>query len=302
MKRLLSVILICAVMMFSGCNNRENKVTPPFFKVVDGETGGVVYMLGTMHVGADNTVYPDEVWTALGESDVLAVELDLQALEANAAELAEAMRIMELDNCTAEEYIGGDYAEIREWFEKKGIYNEVYESYIPAVWSSMQSNKLAEDCGYKSALGTDRAMLTYAKKHNKEIYEIESIAGQYRVNANEGRDLQIYMLTEAVRTDYDTQKQQMNDLYSAWADGDIAALEEMLYADVPPEELAEQYAQFYFEMYENRQRKMAEYVLGELKNGGKAFVAVGALHFAAAPDIIDIVEQAGYTVERIGGN
>lgn len=288
-------------MLFSGCKNSENKVTPPFFKVVDGETGGVVYMLGTMHVGLDNTVYPAEVYKALDESDVVAVELDLQALEANAAELNEAMQIMMLNDCTAAEYIGDDYAEIRDWFKKKGLYNEVYERYIPAVWSSMQSNKLAEDCGYKTELGTDRMLLTYAKKHNKQIYELESAAEQYQVNANEGKELQIYMLTETVRTDYDIQKQQMNQLYSAWAGGDITALEDMLSADEPPEELAEQYAQFYFEMYENRQRKMAEYVLGELKNGGRAFVAVGALHYVAAPDIIDIVEQAGYTVERIGG-
>ena len=299
MKRLFSVFLICAVLLFSGCGNSENKVAPPFFKVVDGETGGVVYMLGTMHVGLDNTVYPDEVYKALDESDVLAVEIDLQELEANTAELAEAMRIMMLKDCTAEEYIGGDYEEIREWFGKKGLYNKVYDNYMPVVWSSLQSNKLAEDCGYKTEFGTDRMLLTYAKKHGKQIYEIESVSEQYQVNADEGRELQIYMLTEAVRTDYDIQKQQMNDLYSAWSGGDIAALEGMLAADEPPEELSEQYTQYYFGMYENRQKKMAEYILGELKNGGRAFVAVGALHYAAAPDIIDIVEQAGYTVEKI---
>ena len=302
MKRLFSVIIICAVMLFSGCGrseNSENTVTPPFFKAVDKETGGVVYMLGTMHVGTEGAVYPDEVYKALDESDILAVELDVQELEANAAELTEAMQIMMLKGCTAEEYIGEDYAEVRKWFVEKGLYNMVYDYYIPAVWSSMLSTKLAEDAGYKSELGTDRVLLTYAKEHNKEIYEIESAAEQYQVNANEGRELQVYMLVEAVRTDYDVQIQQMNDLYSAWASGDITALEDMLAADEPPEELAEQYDRFCFEMYENRQKKMAEYVTDSLKNGDKAFVAVGAMHYAAAPDIIDYVEQAGYTVNKI---
>ncbi len=59
MKRLFSVILLCAVMLFSGCGKPENMVTPPFFKVVDKETGGVVYMLGTMHVGTENAVYSE---------------------------------------------------------------------------------------------------------------------------------------------------------------------------------------------------------------------------------------------------
>lgn len=300
MKRLFSVILLCAVMLFSGCGRTENEVRPPFFKVVDKETGGVVYMLGTMHVGTENAVYSDKVYKALDEINVLAVELDLQELEANTAELAEAMQIMMLKDCTAAEYIGEDYSEIREWFIDKGLYNMVYDYYIPAVWSSMLSNKLADDAGFSSDFGTDRMLLTYAKEHNKEIYEIESAAEQYQINANEGKELQIYMLTQTVRTDYDVQIQQMKDLYYAWASGDIEALEGLLSTDEPPEELVEQYEQFYFEMYENRQEKMAKYVTDTLKNGEKAFVAVGAMHYAATPDIIDYVEQAGYTVEKIG--
>lgn len=296
MKRLLAVILICAVMLFSGCDTPESKVTPPFFKVVDSKTGGVAYLLGTMHVGVADTVYPDEVYAALDECGVLAVELDLFALEANAAELAEAMKIMECDGCTAEEYMGEDYAEIRKWFVDNRLYNINFDRYIPAVWSSMMSMKLADDCGYSSEYGTDRALLTYAKKQGKTIYEIESAAEQYQINANEQPELQTYMLLSSVRTDYETQKQQMNDLYTAWAGGDIAALEGMLAEDEPPEELAEAYEQFYFEMYENRQRKMAEYIVESLKNGDKVFVAVGALHFAAEPDILDFLAEEGYNV------
>lgn len=300
MKRLFSIILLCAVMLFSGCGRPENEVRPPFFKVVDKETGGVVYMLGTMHVGTEDAVYSDKVYKALDESDILAVELDVQELEANTTELIEAMQPMMLNGMTAKDYIGEDYAEIRDWFTEKGLYNMVYDYYIPAVWSSMLSNKLADDAGFSSDFGTDRLLLTYAKEHDKEIYEIETAAEQYQINANEGRELQIYSLLETVRTDYDVQIQQMKDLYSVWANGDIAGMEELLSADEPPEELVEQYEQFYFEMYENRQEKMAKYVTDTLKSGGKAFVAVGALHYAAAPDIIDNVEEAGYTVEKIG--
>lgn len=299
MKRFFSVILVFAVMLLSGCEDSETAITPPFFKVVDNETGGVVYMLGTMHVGLENAVYPDEVYKALDECDVLAVELDLFALEANTTELAEAMRIMELDGMTAGEYIGGDYEEIRDWFTEKELYNTAYEKYIPAVWSSMLSNRIAEDAGYGTDFGTDRVMLAYAKAHNKEIHELETVAEQYRINANEGRELQIYILLEAVRTDYDVQIRQMKDLYSAWADGDITALESMLSEDEPPAELAEQYGQFYSEMYENRQRKMAEYIIGELESGKKTFVAVGALHYAAVPDIPDFLAEAGYHAEAV---
>lgn len=288
-------------MLFSGCGKPENEVDPPFFKVADKETGGVVYMLGTMHVGTEETVYPDKIYKALDDSDVLAVELDLQRLEADTEELTAAMQLMMLKGTTAAAYIGEDYAEIRDWFVEKGLYNWSFNYYIPAVWSSMLSTKIAEDAGLSTELGTDRMLLTYAKEHDKDIYEIETAAEQYQINANEGKELQIYMLLETVRTDYDVQIQQMKELYSVWANGSITELENILASDNPPEELAEQYGRFYFEMYENRQRKMADYVIGELENGKKTFVAVGALHYAAEPDIIDFLEQAGYTVERIDG-
>lgn len=298
MKRLFSVILLLFAITLSGCGKPENRVAPPFFRVTDSETGGTVYLLGTMHVGLENTVYPDGVYAALDECNRLAVEIDLFALEENASELAKAMRLMECES-TAEEYMGADYAEIRDRVKELGIYNAAYDRYIPAVWSSALANRLAEDCGYRSEFGTDRALLTYAGKNGLRIDELETAAEQYAVNAAEPPELQMYMLLDAVRTDYGVQKQQMNDLYSAWAAGDTAALETMLTADEPPKELSAQYAEFYTAMYENRQRKMADYIVEVLKSGEKAVVAVGAMHYAAAPDIPDLLAEAGYQAEDL---
>lgn len=297
MKRLFSVFLLLFVITLSGCGAPENRVTPPFFKVTDEDTGGVAYLLGTMHAGLKNTVYPDTLYAALNECGTLAVEIDLLALDKNASEVAEAMKIMECES--AEEYMGADYAEIRARFKELGMYSAAYDRYIPAVWSSVLANRLAADCGYSSDLGTDRELLTYAKKNKLNIVELETAAEQYSVNAAEPPELQMYMLLESVRTDYDIQKRQMNDLYAAWAAGDTDALEAMLTADEPPDELAAQYAVFYSAMYENRQRKMADYIIEVLKEGRKTVVAVGAMHFAAAPDIPDFLEQAGYRVESL---
>jgi len=65
-----------------------------------------------------------------------------------------------------------------------------------------------------------------------------------------------------------------------------------------PDEIAEDYKKYYSEMYEKRQEKMAEYVVKALKNGEKVFVVVGAAHYFAAPDILDFIEKAGYSVEK----
>ena len=294
-KRLFPILVVLIITLSVGCGKSENRVSPPFFTVTDSETGGVVYMLGTMHVGLPNTVYSDEVFTALDECETLAVELDIQALESNTEELLSAMELLQCDS--AEDFLGDDYAEIKDFFVKKRIYSANLNGYIPTVWSSTLSNKLAADCGYSSEYGTDRALLTYAKKNGIAIHEIESAAEQYRMNASEPRELQCYMLKSAVETDYELQKEQMKELYRVWSTADSAAIEQMLSDEGVPEELTEQYAEYYFAMYESRQRKMADYALETLRSGKKAFIAVGAMHYYAAPDIIDFLEDEGYTVD-----
>ena len=298
MKKVISLVLVAVIVLFSGCRAPENKVTPPFFKITDPETGGVVYLLGTMHVGVKNTVYPDEIYEALDECEALAVEIDLQALEADQQRLLNAMKLLECKGETAEDYLGDDYSDIKKFFRKNGIYGSSLEGYIPSVWSSMLSNKLAGDCGYQSQYGTDRAMLTYAKKHSIEIIELETVEEQYQMNADEPRELQIYSLVSTVQTEYKKLTEQMKELYSAWSTNDGAAIEKMLSEEDVPEELSEAYAEYYFAMYENRQEKMAEFIEKTLENGGKCVVAVGAMHCFATPDILDFLD--GKIIESVG--
>lgn len=302
MKKILSLLLVGVIMLFSGCKTPKNRVKPPFFKITDPDTGGVVYLLGTMHVGKANTVYPDEIYAALNECSTLAVELDLQALEADQPHLNNAMKILECKNGSAADYLGEDYDEIKKFFQEKQLYSSNLNAYIPAMWSSMLSNKLASDCGYSSKYGTDRAMLTYAKKHSMKIVELESAEEQYQINANEPPELQIYSLKSSIQTDYEILKDQMKKLYRAWSENDSAALESMITEEEIPEGLEEEYAQYYYDMYEGRQKKMAAYIAEALKNGDKVFVAVGAMHCYAPPDILDFLEGKAVIEEiKFGG-
>lgn len=302
MKRILPVFLVISVLLFSGCSSKKEKpnVAPPFFKVTDSETGGVAYMLGTIHVGKDATIYPEEIYAALDESSVLAVELDLQRLDENPDEISEAMKLFEYAEGDARGCMGEDYDMIREALEIQFAYSENLETYMPYVWTSMYLGQVTSECRLNAGFGTDRAMLAYAKKHSKEIYEIETIMEQYTVNANTPIELQLFMLKDAV-SDYRGQVEELNALYDTWKYGDFEGIEKLIDDGEIPDELKDDYKKYYDEMYTFRQEKMADYVIGALKNGEKVFVAVGALHYFAAPDIIDCLEQAGYAVERIGG-
>lgn len=302
MKRLISILICCVLLLFSGCEKKGEpfEVNPPFYKVENAQTGAVVYMLGSMHVGKPEAVYPEAIYNAINECDTLAVEVDIQALEEDMPAAAEAVAVLQCPfGTTVRDYMGDDYDRIVKLFTEKGIYNYTYEYYVPAMWSSIWTSKSAEDSGYDGNCGTDLVMLTYAKEHGKIIDEIETAKEQYQVNAGMSIELQMLMLNQTLELSDDMTKMQFDILYNAWRTGDIETLKALAEEEDSTElspQLKTEYESYYDAMYTARQRKMADYVEAKLKSGGKTFVIVGAMHYAAPPSIIDNLENDGYTV------
>ncbi len=311
MKKLLAALLCGVLILFSGC--RDNKAEkhkepfdthPPFYKIENAETGAAVYMLGSMHVVKDDAVYPQIIYSALDECDTLAVEVDIQALEADSAAAAEAIAVLQCPSgTTAKDYMGEDYSSVVSKFKKKRLYSRAYENYIPALWSSVWSNQAAEDCGFYGDFGTDIVMLTYAKYKGKRIEEIETAKEQYQINAGVSPELQMLMLNETLALSEEETQAQFDALYNAWKTGDTEALKALAEEEAElPEELRADYDSYYDAMYTKRQRKMADYIEEKLEGGGKTFVVVGALHYAAPPSIIDNLENDKIEVQVISYN
>lgn len=324
-KRVFAAVTLLAMLLFGGCKRTEPiseptsdapkidltstsaensfEVNPPFFKVENAETGAVVYMLGSMHVGKAEATYPQKISDALDECETLAVEVDVQAFQENYAEMTEAVTILLCENGkTARDYMGDDYDKIVKAFTEKGLYNQIYDSYIPAFWSSLWSNDMAAKCGYDGNLGTDMLLLSYAKERGKKIDEIETAKEQYEVEASCSAELQMLTLNQTIELSKEETQEQFDALYNTWKSGDINALKALATEEEDgsmSEKLKKDYEQYYDAMYSNRQKKMAEYVMNKLTTGGKTFVVVGAMHYAAPPSILDILEENGCKVETL---
>lgn len=320
-KRIVAAVTLLAMMLFGGCSKREKageppkidltstsaenafEVNPPFFKAENGETGGVVYMLGSMHIGKPGATYPQKVQDALDECETLAVEVDLQRFQEDFEEMTEAVEELLCKNGkTVRDYMGADYDRIVEKFTEKGLYNQIYKSYIPAFWSSLWSNTAAAECGYDSDLGTDTLLLSYAKERGKKIDEIETAKEQYAVEASCSAELQMFTLNQTLELSKEETQRQFDMLYNAWKSGSIDELKALLSEDSGgelSEKLKADQEQYYDSMYTKRQKKMADYVMNKLETGGKTFVVVGAMHYAAPPSILDVLEENGYKVETL---
>lgn len=304
MRKIIGILMIFSLILFTGCNNsgeNDNELNPPFYKVTDESTGAVVYMLGTMHVGKPGTTYPEAIYNALDECGTLAVEVDIIELQNDTAELMDAMTVALCDaGTTAADYMGADYETIKEKFIEKDYYNELYNFYMPWMWSTMWTNEMAAKCEYDSELGTDITLLNYAKQKNYTCESIETAKEQYQVNADMSAELQMFILKQTIDLPDEETAAQLDELYNAWKNSDTDALYRLATEEGEvPEEFVEEYEKYYNNMYTNRQKKMADYILDKLKSGEKVFVAVGAMHYCAPPSILDFLSDNGYSVQML---
>ena len=110
MRRGAALAMILAGTLLFGCAGEEPassaELTPPFWTVQDGQTGGTLYLLGSMHVGREGAYYPDYVMEAYTDSDVIAAEIDTTVIDEAAYKAVEHLLCPE--GTTAETYFGED--------------------------------------------------------------------------------------------------------------------------------------------------------------------------------------------------
>ena len=280
-------------------------VTPPFWVVEDAKTGGTLYLLGSMHVGKPNTVYPDYVMEAYEACDTVAAEFDTVAANQDLqASMDAAEMLLCPDGKTAKDYFGDEYDEVVDFFTEKGLYYSMLDMYIPYYWASLLSVQIASDAGFDVSGGTEPYFLGKAHEDGKTIVEIESMEEQYEMIANIPMDIQVSSVTDCIgNTNYLLQQGSMQILYDAWSTFDEESLESLNDSGtvIPPEANAESYEKYFDLMYYDRQENMGEAAVEFLQSGEDVFMFVGAAHFYIEEDILTYIENAGYTVEAVDG-
>ncbi len=305
MKKLICCILASAIallMTSCGVSREPVKLYPPFWVVEDIETGGKVYMLGSFHMGIENSDYPDYIYDAFDSSDKIAAELDTIAFSSDRAAMNEAIGYLRCpEGTTAAVFFGESYDSVKQFYKEKGLYNLAMESMLPYYWASVLSNRVAEECGFSAEFGTENLLLSRAKRMDKPIIELESGVEQYKNMGSIPMDIQVRSVTDCIGDNYDTQADILREMYMVWCSFDHSysdSLESFIEAEYID---SESYEEYYALMYTSRQMRMAESIIHWLQNGETVFVFVGALHFYAEPDILTLLEEQGYVPELICG-
>jgi uncharacterized protein len=257
----------------------------PLLWEVKGEAG-TSYLFGTIHVGYDAyRELPDLVWRLLERAEVVVIEADLRAmrleevtrlslLPENAGTLREALGPADFERLLA--LLGG------------AVPASAVEPLRP--WAAYS---LALSALHPTPIPLDKALLDRAVAAGRELLFLEDWRFQLEL-LTEVTDIDALRELVAPASPVRSRVEQMISSYRA---GDFPALAALA---VDAEEIAKN-PENYRRLFDDRNRAWVP-VLTDLFSRHRAFVAVGAGHFAGDHGLLALLRAEGLEIRRVGAS
>ena len=279
-------------------------VHPALWRVT-GPEGETLYLFGTIHLGDERSLAAlENVRPYLDTCDALAVEFDTVAYQRNLSQAARDMaNFVYTDGTTIRDHLPGTlYEEARQYLKDARMYSALYDRYNVAMWSQLLDQALLSEGRLDTEKAMDSLLLGYAYEKDLEILELESASFQYRILLETPEEVHILSMREVLGLGK-LYAEQVELMYDCWCRGDPEAMMDssstsgdMTYT----EEQIRMLEDYENAMIHDRNAGMAEKAAGYLESGKTVFLAVGAGHMIGETGLVNTLETAGYTVERIG--
>ena len=145
--------------------------------------------------------------------------------------------------------------------------------------------------GYDPKSGVELVLKARAEAAGKPIHGFETIDKQIGILAGLPDDVQLAFLRETLK-DYENAATKLDEMVSAWASGDIGAIDRIMVA-----ELKDASPALYQALLVDRNTDWADQIQTLLQGSGTAFIAVGAAHLTGDDSVQAILQRRGVTVE-----
>lgn len=252
-----------------------------------------VYLLGSMHL-AKEELYPldPRIEAAFEQSDVLAVESDVEAREADIQAVVLELGMYPPDD-SLDKHISQKTMEL---LQEQGLWTPMLLRMKPWLLALQLQNQRYMQLGYQQSLGLDRHFLLKARNQGKSVKELEDMVKVMQVlaSASEGREDQYlyYSLLELDRLE-----EIITRINNAWQDGDVAAMSDVIFEEINRHPEFKEFGRL---LFDERNKKMAAEVEDYLQSGKPHFVVVGAGHLVGANSMPRLLEKMGYVVWQVG--
>lgn len=277
---------------------------PALWKATDPDTGNELYLMGTIHVLSEEKFsMPDYLLDVYENSDGIAVEYDIRELEKISVAQELLMNMVYTDGTTISDHISEEaYEAGKTALSELGMYASALDVYMPGFWVNQIETIAMTTFKNLSTDGVDSRFLDMAAEDGKEIVSIETLEIQAQAMVGYSDEYADYCLRQIPEDleNLEETAEALGQLYDMWATGDMDGLE-VLANDTEgiPEDLLDDYAAYNDIMLYKRNEGMADKAAEFIENGDNYFFMVGALHFAGDKGVTALLEDKGYTVERL---
>jgi len=256
-------------------------------------THNTVYLLGSVHVlKSGERDLPPEALRAYADAEALVMEIDLNDAGMAAMLMSDtSLETLPEGQTLADVLSADEYRRFASHVSKLGLDPDMFSMFQPWFAAmSMQQAELAQQ-GYEAGAGVDEQLAQRAAADHKPIIGLETVDEQLGLFAHlsieqQRRFLQ-YMLDDA-----DDTQHSADAVVAAWRSGDVRQLERLL------SESSMQYPELFRMLTTDRNRRWMPTLTGLLHESRDYLVIVGALHLVGRDGLVQLLQQAGYTVEQ----
>jgi uncharacterized protein len=259
---------------------------------------GVVYLLGTIHVGKANFYpLPSVIEDSFKKADTLIEELDL-------SDPAETAR-MEQGLAAVGSYPNGDAitnhlsettrSHLAAYMKKGGLPEPTIAHMRPWLVSMLVEQLELQRVGIDSSYGLDLHFFEEAQQLHKPIGALEDAGSQLELFTSLSEELQDHLLLSSL-IEMEKSTDFFDRLSRAWKSGDTAAIEELITTSV------REYPQLkplMTKLLDDRNTAMTAKIERFLQTPKSYFVAVGAGHLVGDKGILSQLLRKNFRVEQL---
>lgn len=276
---------------------KPNSKRHPLFLWRYTQGQSTVYLAGTVHVLKEGFFpLPQQYEQAFQASDKLVVEAAVDNLSPEEIQQKMLGYALLPDGSLRDVLAPETYAQLRQYAQAYGLPLEQLQSFNPALVSQQLSIFAITAMGYDPALGMEAHFSARIDRQN--LLELESVDAQLELLLGQPLPVQKIILRDTL-AEFDDIAEQTNQMLSAWASGDDAALAALVRDQTGTSAEAQQFLK---ELLDDRNTHMAARIAQMLNNPGRYFVLVGSAHLAGEQSVITELRKHGFYGKRIFSN
>lgn len=255
--------------------------------------GGVVYLAGSVHMLSQD-FYPlnPALETGFEDSDLLVEEVDLAEMLGAGSQLNVLMRGMLPGDSTIQNVVSpATYALVTKTVTGLGLPIEPLARFKPWMLALTLEGLQLMKLGLNPDLGLDKHFYDLAQAGGKSIQGLETTDYQISRFDDMPMEQQDHLLAETLKA-LETEQASVGTLARAWKTGDVAAVEQIVLADIKND------PQLYQRLIVERNRNWLPKLEALFARKNPAFVVVGAAHLVGPDSIVAMLRAKGYSVEQ----